>query len=149
MMETILFEHEESKISYDLFTWSDNQRAPSPNCLVGIAISDEVLSELSSLIWENSLEVFKEIPDYFFEFEVPFPSDKNTILHDPYILNEYFEKSDLWADFIVEKLSVLQKWDFKNSMYHLLKFNKVLREGGALYFSFYAINILMMNAQKY
>jgi hypothetical protein len=63
-------------------------------------------------------------------------------------LNEYFEKSDLWADFIVEKLSVLQKWDFKNSMYHLLKFNEVLREGGALYFSFYAINILMMNAQK-
>lgn len=147
-METILLEDGESKIGYDLFTWSDNRRAPSPNCLVGIYISEKVLSELSSLIWENSLEVFEEIPDYFFEFEVPFPSDKNAILHNPYVLNEYFEKSDLWADFIVAKLSVLQKWDFKNSIYHLLKFKEVIREGGALYFSFYAIDILRMSAQN-
>ena len=46
MMKTILFEPGESRVSYDLFTWSDNSRAPSPNYLVGIDISDEVLSQL-------------------------------------------------------------------------------------------------------
>lgn len=140
-MKNILLKQGESKIGYDLFTWSDNRKAAAPNCWVSILISNDILSELSSLIWNNSIEMLSIEPRYFIDFEEPNPSHENTILNNPYLLNEYFQKSHLWADFIVDKLSILQKWDFKNYNYHLLKFKEVIEEKGQFYLRFYAIEI--------
>jgi len=138
---SVLIDPDYNKLSYDPFTWSDNTRAKSPEYIVNMPLSKEVLGILSKLIWIKYIEVKEDVPNYFEEWNEPFPKTENDIVDYPLQLEDYFKKSSLWSDFIIEKLAELQKWDSDNSKYHLLKLESASMDGNIPYLNFYAVRV--------
>lgn len=113
-------------LSYDEFTWSDNDRASSMDkILVSVPISREQLKSLSKAIYQNYLEVIRDVPDYFDSWDEPFPSNENEVYNNPEKLFSYFSKSSLWSNFLIKSISEIQNWDMSQSKYHVLNVNKV------------------------
>lgn len=137
----ILIDADYNKLSYDLFTWSDNTRAQPPDCIVNMQLLKEVLEELSKLIWIKYMEVREEVPSYFKEWNEPFPESEREIVDNPLRLEDYFKKSSLWSEYIIETLSELQEWDSGNSKYHLLKLESASLNENIPYLNFYAIEL--------
>ncbi|MFK7033457.1 hypothetical protein [Flavobacterium oreochromis] len=111
-----------NQLSYDEFTWSDNDRVSSNNkILIEIPIDDIQLRQLSTSIYSNYLKIVKEVPDYFDNWDEPFPDSDIEIYNNPEKLLLYFSKSSLWSDFLIKEISRIQNWKFTDSIYHVLK----------------------------
>lgn len=120
-MEKILLEHNFKNISYDLITWSDNEMVSRPIIEIWLPLNNEILFALSRRIYFKSIEVLNEIPDYFEEFEEPFPKSEIELFTFPEKIVEYMSISSLWSYFIIENLGELMNWSFENAIYHALK----------------------------
>ena len=124
-MKKNIFEIGFNNLGFDEITWADNSRANPPNCIVSIPILDKDILKLSIFIFDKKIEVINEMPNYFSEWEEPFPMSNIEIYNNPYILQEYFSKSRLWSDSIIKFLSNTLKWNYSKSGYHLLKLESV------------------------
>lgn len=111
-----------NKLSYDEFTWSDNDKGGSKDFFwVSLPMSQEQLKILSKAIYQNYVEVVKDVPDYFDNWDEPFPNSDDDIYNNPESLISYFSKSSLWSDFLIKSISEIQNWDMSQSKYHALK----------------------------
>ncbi|MEY5047747.1 MAG: hypothetical protein RLZZ175_1106 [Bacteroidota bacterium] len=123
-----------NKLSYDEFTWSDNERVNSKvKIQIIISIDNEQLKTLSKSIFENYIEIIRDVPDYFDNWEEPFPKDEYDILNEPEKLFFYFSKSSLWSDFLIKEISKIQSWQMTQSEYHILKVNNVKKLNNILH----------------
>lgn len=140
MMEKIVLPKGFKNLSYDEFTWSDNLRVISKDfVLLTLSISEYELISLSEAVYLNYLEILNDVPDYFNNWNEPYPLSKDDIYKNPIILGIYFSKSSLWSDFLIKTISKIQKWDFQKSKYHLLRFDSVDKLENNFYIIFLAI----------
>ncbi len=121
-------------LSYDEFTWSDNDRASSQDFfLLSVPISKEHLKKISRAIYQNYFEIVRDVPDYFDIWDEPFPNDEYDVYNNPTKLFIYFSKSSLWSDFLIRIISEIQNWDMCSAQYHVFNVYDVNELNNSLY----------------
>lgn len=111
--------------------------------IVSIRLNDLKIKNLSSFVWETYIGILNEYRDMDFDYfeendDEPYPYSKETITENPLLLDEYFRKSILWRDTILENF--LFKISAEPKKYFIAKYKDCFMENSDLILSFYVVN---------
>lgn len=143
-MNTIQVEFEKNnEFVYDPFLW---KRVSNSNAdiKVDIVLNKEEIKLLSRFIWKQYVEILNEYLeldfDYFEEdnYDEPFPKSKKTIEENPNLINDYYNKSPLWQDYISQKF-LFNNPNKNNIIYYIVGFKEAKIDNDKLILSFYGI----------
>jgi hypothetical protein len=133
-----------NEFGYDSFLW---KRVSNSNAdvKVEIILNKEEVILLSRFIWKQYVEILNEYLDSDFDYfeegnndDEPFPNSKRTIEENPNLINDYYNKSPLWQDYISQKF-LFNNCDKNDILYYIIGFKDAKIENEKLIITFYGI----------